>query len=141
MTKEVELSISGLQWGTDMDQDNIETVVKAEYFQKNDSHYLFYEEIMEGFSKPSKNRIKFKNNILELTRQGLMNTHMVFEENQKHMTNYVTPYGNLLLGIDTKRVCMEEQETCIRVVVEYVLEIEDEPLSQNKIEIQIRARQ
>lgn len=141
MNREVELSISGLQWGTDTDQDNIETVVKAEYFKKNDSHYLLYEETMEGFSQTSKNRMKFKNNILEMTRQGLMNTHMVFEENKKHVTNYVTPYGSLLLGIDTKKFCVEEKDDCIQVMVDYVLETEGEILSQNKIEIRIRERQ
>lgn len=140
MTKDVLLSISGLQWGADMDEDNIETVVEAEYFKKNDSHYLLYEEMMEGFSKPTRNRIKFKGNILELSRQGILNAHMVFEENKKHMTDYVTPYGNLLLGIDTGKVWMEERENYIHVIVEYKIEIGDEPISTNKIELQIRQR-
>lgn len=140
MTREVELTISGLQWGEDSDQDNIETVTQAEYFKKNDSHYLLYEEIMEGFSQTSKNRIKWKENLLELTRQGLVTTHMIFEENKTHMTDYVTPYGNFLLGINTEKVCMDEQEDCIRVSVEYKIEIGEEPISKNKIEITIRQR-
>ncbi len=138
MNREVELSISGLQWGVDTEQDNIETIVKAEYFKKKESHYLLYEEKMEGFSQTSKNRIKFQNTILEMTRQGLINTHMVFEENKKHMTNYVTAYGSLRLGIDTKKICLEEKDDLIRVTVEYVLEADGEVLSQNKIELQIK---
>lgn len=140
MTKEVQLSISGLQWGDDMGEDNITTVVDAQYFKKNDSHYLLYEEAVEGFAKPSKNRIKFKSNILELSRQGVLDTHMIFEENKKHMTDYVTPYGNLLLGIDTDKICVEEQEDLIRVMIEYKIEIGEEPISTNKIELQIRQR-
>lgn len=140
MTKEVELSIAGLQWGTDIDENNIETVRKAEYFKRSDSHYLLYEETEEGFSQVSKNRIKFKEHMVELTRQGFMDTHMIFEENKKHMANYVTPYGSLLLGINTGKVCVEEQDDCIRVSVEYVLEMEEEPVSQHKIELCIRER-
>lgn len=140
MTREVELTISGLQWGADVEQDNIETVVAAEYFKKNDTHYLLYEEAMEGFTQTSKNRIKWKGNLLELTRQGLMNTHMIFEENKTHMTDYVTPYGNFLLGINTKKVLVEEKEDYIHVIVEYKIEIGDEPISNNKIELQIRQR-
>lgn len=140
MTREVELTISGLQWGTDMEQSNIETVVCAEYFKKNDSHYLLYEEAQEGFTQSSKNRIKFRGNTVELTRQGLMDTHMVFEENKKHMTNYTTPYGSLLLGIHTEKVVVEEQTDCIRVLVEYVLEIGEEPFSQCKLELNIREK-
>lgn len=140
MTKEVTVTISGLQWGADIGQDNIETVTGAEYFKKNDSHYLLYEETMEGFSRVSKNRIKFKSNILELTRQGLMNTHMIFEEKKKHMTNYVTPYGSLLLGIQTQKVLVEEMQDCITVSVEYVLDMDGEPLSENRIELRIKER-
>ncbi len=140
MTKEVLVTISGLQWGTDMDEENIETVVEAEYFKKQDSHYLLYEEYPEGFSKPSKNRIKFKEKLLELNRQGLLNTHMIFEENRKHMTDYATPYGNFLLGIDTGKVLVEEREDCIRVTAEYKIEIGDEPISTNKIELCVRQR-
>uniref|UniRef100_UPI004056F115 DUF1934 domain-containing protein n=1 Tax=Acetatifactor sp. TaxID=1872090 RepID=UPI004056F115 len=140
MTKEVELSIAGLQWSEDVDEDTIENIVRAEYFKKGDSHYLLYEERMEGFSQPVKNRIKFKDNILELHRQGLLSTHMIFEENKKHITDYATPYGNLLLAIDTGKIEVEEQEDSIRVSAEYKIEIGDEPISTNKIELRIRPR-
>lgn len=137
MNREVQLTISGLQWGEDMEQDNIETVVSAEYFKRNDTHYLLYEEAMEGFDQTSKNRMKFKDNLLELTRQGLMNTHMIFEENKTHMTDYVTPYGNFLMGINTNKIVVEEREDSIHVIVEYKIEIGDEPISINKIELLI----
>lgn len=140
MTREVMLTISGLQWGEDMEQDNIETVLPAEYFKKNDSHYLLYEETMEGFTKSSKNRIKFKENLMELTRQGLVNTHMVFEENKTHMTDYVTPYGNFLLGINTERISVREENDRIEVTVAYKIEIGDEPISTNQIHIVICER-
>ena len=140
MTKEVELSIAGLQWGTDIEENNIETVRKAEYFKRSGSHYLLYEEETEGFSQTSRNRIKFKEKKVELTRQGLMDTHMIFEENKRHLMNYVTPYGSLLLGINTGKVCVEEQDDCIRVIIEYVLEMEEEPLSWHKLKLCIRER-
>ena len=140
MNREVQLTISGLQWDEDLDQDNIETVVPAEYFKRNDSHYLLYEEAMEGFTQTSKNRIKFKGKFMELIKQGLVNTHMVFEENKTHMTDYVTPYGNFLMGINTEKIVVEEKEDSIRVIVEYKIEIGDEPISTNKIEIVICER-
>lgn len=140
MTREVQLTISGLQWGEDMDQDNIETVVTGEYFKKNDSHYILFEESVEGFQQTSKSRIKCKNHLLELTRQGLVNTHMVFEENKVHMTDYVTPYGHFLLGIRTEKMQLEEKENYICIIAEYKIEIGEEPISTNKIQITIRPR-
>ena len=51
------------------------------------------------------------------------------------MTQYVTPYGEILLGIETKRICLEEQEHSIMVTVEYSLEADGEYLSDCKIVI------
>lgn len=140
MTKNVELSISGLQWDEKEEQGNIETVAEAAYFKKNGSHYLLYEEVLEGFDQTSKNRIKFKEHQMELTRQGLMNTHMVFEEEKTHMTDYRTPYGNFLLGINTEKITVEEKPGVICVTVEYKIEIGDEPISRNQIKIEIREK-
>ena len=77
---------------------------------------------------------------VELTRQGLVNTHMIFEAGKVHMTDYVTPYGNFLLGIRTERMEMEESEDRICITAEYKIEIGEEPISSNKIQIIIRPR-
>ncbi len=140
MNKKVQLTISGLHMDAEAEHANVETVVNAEYFQRGDSHYLLYEEMVEGFEKPSKNRIKFRNDLLELNRKGLLETHMVFEEGRTHMTNYVTPYGQLLLGINTKRIQMQEQEKCIVVTVEYRLEADGEYLTDSRIELRVEER-
>ena len=140
MTREVNVTISGLQWDEDREQDNIESVAVGVYFKKNDSHYILYEDRDEESRQTSKNRIKYKDNLLELTRQGLVNTHMVFEENKVHMTDYVTPYGHFHLGIRTENVKLEEQEDSIRISAEYKIEIGEEPISTNQINIVIQSR-
>ena len=99
MTKEVLLSLQGLQFDViSADGDKIETITPAEYYKRNDSHYVIFDEAMEGFQETTKNVIKFKENCLDLTKKGLVNVHMIFEENRKNMTNYSTPYGNILIG-------------------------------------------
>ena len=61
MNREVELVLSGLHdaEGTS-DKDAVETAQTAQYFKRNDSHYLLYEEDMEGFDGTCKSRIKFR---------------------------------------------------------------------------------
>ena len=127
MNRNVILTISGA--------DDIETTVNAEYFKKGDSHYLLYEEEMEGFSQSSSNRIKFAKGRLELIRRGTVGTHMIFEENKKHMTRYLMPYGEIMLGIETKKVVLEEHRDFINVIVEYMLEMNGEPHAESRIEI------
>ncbi len=142
MTKEVLLTLQGLQFDQrEEDADKIEMVTVGDYFKKNDRHYVVYEEVTEGFEQPTKNRLKFGNHMLELTRNGLVNVHMVFQENKKNMSNYNTPFGQILVGIDTKRINIEEKEDNIVVDVDYALDINYEFLADCHIKIDIRSKE
>ena len=142
MNREVELVLSGLHAsGQEQESEAVETVQPAQYFKRNDSHYLLYEEDIEGFDGACKSRIKFRDNLLELTRQGAVEMHMIFEENKRHVVPYNTPYGQLMLGIETRRVQVEEQEDQIRVTVEYTLDQEGEPFSESCLKLHIREKQ
>lgn len=152
MNREVELILSGLhttaedaeceqQTGSNnIENDRVETAQPAQYFKKNNSHYVLYEEKMEGLDVPCKSRIKFRGKMLELTRHGSVEMQMIFEENKRHVVPYHTPYGQLLLGIRTDKVLVEEQEDQIHVTVEYTLDQEGEPLSESCMKIHIRER-
>ena len=140
MTKEVLLAIKGLQFDGSSEDTQIETVTAAEYYKKNNSHYVIYEEPCEGFEETTKSVIKFKENSLDLMRRGLINVHMVFEENKKNMTNYATPYGDILIGIDAGRIQMEEEENLIRVNVEYALEVNYEHFADCRITMNIQPK-
>ena len=141
MNREVELVLSGLHdaEGTS-DKDVVETAQTAQYFKRNDSHYLLYEEKMDEDQAPCRSRIKFRDHLLELTRQGTAEMHMIFEENKRHVVPYNTPYGQLLLGIETRRVQVEEQEDQICVTVEYILDQEGEPFSESCLKLHIREK-
>ena len=142
MEKEVLLALKGLQFAVDEEgAQALETITPAEYYKKNESHYVIYDEVMEGFEEKTKNIIKFKDSLVEVTKKGLMNVHMVFEENKKNMTSYVTPFGNILIGIDTADVKIAEEENTICVNVEYTLEANYEHLADCKIEMSIRPRE
>lgn len=142
MTKEVLLTLQGLQFDQrEEDSDKIEMVTVGDYFKKNDRHYVVYEEITEGFEQPTKNRLKFSEHMVELTRNGLVNVHMVFQENKKNMSNYNTPFGQILVGIDTKRISIDEREDNIVVDVDYALDINYEFLSDCHIRIDIRSKE
>ena len=102
MTKDVLLTISGLQFAQDMDAEPIQIVTAGSYYKKNGKHYVVYEEVMEGFEGTTKNLIKMSEDYLDITKKGVANVHMVFEKDKKNVTYYETPYGMLLIGIDAE---------------------------------------
>ena len=141
MTNDVLISLRGLQFDqSDSDVEKIETIMPGSYYEKNGSHYVLYDEIMEGFSEPVKNRIKFGEHALELTRSGAVNVHMIFEENRKNMTSYNTPYGNILIGIDTRKIHITQESDRIVVDVDYALDVNYEYLADCQIVLDIKSK-
>lgn len=140
MTKEVLLAIKGLQFGITEDETDVETVTAAEYYKKNEKHYVIYDEACEGFEGVTRNIIKFGDNSLDLTKRGLVNVHMIFEENKKNMTNYSTPFGDILIGIDAGRIRMQENDGQIRIDVDYALEVNYEHLADCRISMNISSK-
>ncbi|MDE7445479.1 MAG: DUF1934 domain-containing protein [Lachnospiraceae bacterium] len=141
MTKEILLSLKGLQMENREDAQAMETITPADYYQRNGSHYVIYEEMMEGSTAATRNRIKFNDSCLEVSKKGCVNVQMLFEENKKNMTSYMTPYGNILIGIDTESISVEERENQIHVEVEYTLEANYQHLADCRIEMELRPRE
>ncbi len=140
MTKDVLLSIRGLQFNAAAEETNVETVTPAEYYKRNNKHFVVFEESSEGFEETTRNIIKFQEHSLDLTKRGLVNVHMIFDENKKNMANYVTPFGNILVGIDARRVRMKEEDQRISVDVDYALEINYEYMADCKLTVNIMSK-
>lgn len=140
MTKEVIVAIRGLQNGPETDGEPIEMIVTGEYFYKNNKHYILYDEVMEGESQVTKNRIKISDGQMELHKSGVVNVHMVFEENVKNITQYYTPYGALSMGIDGKKVEINESEHEIDIKVEYGMEMNGEFVADCNISINVKSK-
>lgn len=141
MTKDVLISLCGMRFDAGVAAgDKTEAVMPGFYYEKNGSHYVIYDEAMEGFKKPVRTKIKFKEGFLELVRNGEINVRMLFEENKKNMTSYNTPYGNILLGISTKKIHISRQSDRIEVSVDYSLEADSEFLSNCSMVMKIQSK-
>lgn len=141
MTKDVLLSIRGLQFDGVSDGGDVETVTPAEYYRRNDSHYVVYKEAAEGFSDLTNNIIKWNDRAVDLTKRGLVNAHLKFEKNKKSITDYRTPFGNILIGIDTKDITMKEDGNRIQLDVDYSLDINYEYLADCKITMMVNSKE
>ena len=143
MTKEVLISISGLQLDIN-EEEAVEVISVGTYYKKNGKHYLLYEELtMEemGSRKLTKNKIKISDNQVDIIKKGVSNTHMIFEKDKKNVTYYNTPFGELLIGIYTTKLEVVESEDEILVNLEYALDVNASHVSDCDIKIKVSARQ
>ena len=140
MTKDILLSIRGLQITEDSQQDTVEMISPGEYYFRNGKHYFLYEEAEEGKQEITKNIIKVSDDYMEVTKKGVVNVHMIFEKNKKNVTYYNTPFGSLLIGIDAYRVDVTQTPDEISAYVEYALEVNNEHLAKCRIRMKARSR-
>ena len=142
MTKDVLVSVSGMHMGILADQededDEIEVVTPASYYCRNGKHYIIYDEVVEGMAGTIKNKIKITgDSVLEIMKSGLSNTHMVFEKNRKNLTYYRTPYGQMLVGVNTRNMEVRVADDEIDVQVKYELDVNHEPFADCSIKMNI----
>ena len=146
MTKDVLVSISGKHIdimndpleGYETGDDAIEVVSPADYYCRNGKHYIIYDEVFEGTAGTVKNKIKITGtDAVEIMKSGLTTSHMIFEKNKKNLTYYKTPYGQMLIGVNTKNMEISVEDDKIGVLVDYELDVNHEPLADCKIKLDI----
>lgn len=146
MTKDVLVSISGMHTQllpelTEEENESIETITPALYYNKNEKHYILYSEVLEGETRETKNKIKIsKDGSVEVIKSGVSNTHMIFKQNEKNLTYYQTPFGQLLVGVNTKKLDVKEEEEKIEVNIEYELEVNHEPMAECEIKLGVYSK-
>jgi uncharacterized beta-barrel protein YwiB (DUF1934 family) len=140
MTKEVLLSLRGLQYDLSQNNQEIETITAAEYYHKGGNHYIVFDEMTLDSPDPIKNRIKFRDDYMEVVKNGAINVNMVFEEKKKNITNYRTPFGEIVVGVDTGKVKITEEEQRIQIEVDYRLDVNYMHMADCQISLDIRNR-
>ena len=141
MNKDVLIHVRGLQMmETDDAQEPIEIVVPGQYYFRNGSHYLRYEEMLDDTAETTVNYIKMSPNGVEFRKQGQVNVHMVFEEGKKNKTFYNTPYGTLQMGVSATGLELKESEDGIQMKVDYALDMNEEHVADCYLTVQAQSK-
>ncbi len=138
MTKDVLITIRGVHT-LDHEDNDVEMIVRGDYYQKNGKHYILYEEILEGAEERVKNVIKISPSSMDIIKKGVTNSRMLFEKNKKNLSCYSTSVGNLVIGIQANHFYVEEQENSIKVNVDYSLDINYEHMSDCRICVDVQS--
>lgn len=140
MTKEVMVTISGFQLAEE-EEDAVELVHIGEYYERNGTHYILFEEVMEGLEEPVKNMIKIKERRVEVQKKGPVTYSMVFEEGRSQSSTYAVPYGSFLIETLTNSVHIRREEERIEVSASYELDINGAHCADCDIRIKVESRE
>ena len=136
MKKNVVITVRGLQAEINAEEP-VEVISAGTYLRKENTHYLSYDEADEN-GKLTKNRIKITPEAIEMVKQGGVSTQMMFHLGEKQYACYSTPFGDLTLGMTTKKIQVEEEEHKLFAKLLYGLEINGQHMSECKLDIEVK---
>ena len=142
MTEQVLISVKGLQFIVDGDQEGegAELVTVGSYYCRDNNKYIKYEECFEGMEGSAQNLIKIKENVLEVRKKGIIDVHMVFEKEKKNIAYYTTPYGTIQIGIVTTGLNVKEKKDHLNLQVDYALEVNDEYVADCSLAMNVTSK-
>jgi uncharacterized beta-barrel protein YwiB (DUF1934 family) len=141
MDKNVIIYLKGLQFAqTEDGTEPIQVIAPGQYYFKNGSHYLLYEDADDGGEGGAKNTIKFKPDHLEVIKNGSISTKLVFEKDKKTLSQYQTPFGIIMIGVTTTSIELSEEENSIGLKAKYSMDINGTFLADCEVNIKAQAK-
>ena len=138
MEKPVIISIRGVQSTSPGEEDVMELVTQGVLESGEGEFTLTYRESELTGLEGTTTTFRISKDKITLTRQGTLNSEMVFQEGKEHVSLYETPYGGLTLGVKTRKARSDLALTGGDLEIHYALEVDNEKIGENSFFIQVR---
>ncbi len=137
MEKPVIISIRGTQASEPGQEDVMELVTQGTLAGQEGDFSLSYRESELTGLEGTTTTFRIEKDQITLTREGTLNSVMIFREGKKHFSPYETPYGGIILGVNTQKAFSDMTETGGSISIRYIMEVENERVGENTFEIHV----
>lgn len=139
MMKDVWISISNLQSdGREKDGNNMVFDTAGYYFFDDGVGVLSYQESELTGLEGTRTSVMVMPDQVVVDRDGMLTGRMVFREGHRDSYPYSTPYGQILLGIDTRKIRHNFNENGGDVEIDYVTDLGHAYVMKNKFRISVK---
>ena len=136
--KRAMISIKGSPLQTSAEDDSIELMTDGEYIHEGGVSTFSYVESMLTGLDGLQTTFNVEQDRVILSRGGDVNEDMIFSEKQKHHFLYETPFGAILMGIDTHSIVKNLRDDGGSLEIRYDIEVDNVSVSKNLFQINIR---
>ena len=105
--------------------DTIELVTAGTLLKEENGYTISYQESELTGLEGTTTKLRIEGPRVTLLREGNVNSQMIFEEGEKHLSMYETPYGAMAVGIDTRRIASTIGESGGDLRINYAIEIDN----------------
>lgn len=137
MRENVIISIKGQQLFDEQEPDVMELVTPGTLEETEDGFNLSYQESELTGLEGTTTVFQIRDRQVTLLREGEVNSLMVFEEGQRHLSMYETPYGALSVGINTRRMRTDLGVHGGDIEIDYAIEVDHAVTGQNLFQIHV----
>ena len=137
--KKVLISIKGLPVLSENEDEAFELMTDGEYSQKDDVSIFSYIENPFTGQDGLLTTFAVENDRIVLSRGDEMSSDMIFSENQKHHFLYNTPFGSVMMGIDTHSIKKNMDDNGGNIEIRYDIEVDNIAVSRNLFKIDIKS--
>jgi uncharacterized beta-barrel protein YwiB (DUF1934 family) len=139
--KKAMISIKGTPVPTERDDESFELMTDGEYaLDGNTSRFSYIESELTGV-EGMLTTFNIEPDRVTLSRDGGLAGDMIFSENQKHHFLYDTPFGSVMMGIDTHSIKHNMRDDGGQLEIRYDIEVDNVYVSRNLFEINVRTLQ
>jgi len=136
--KKAMISIKGSPLPSANEDDSFELMTDGEYKREGGvSTFSYVESALTGLDGLL-TTFNVEPDRVILSRGGEMSEDMIFSEKQKHHFLYETPYGSILMGIDTHSIVKNMRDDGGSLEIRYDIEVDNVSVSRNLFQINIR---
>ena len=136
----VLLSIRGEQYFDDVDPDATELMTEGTLELTEDGLRLVYEETALTGMEGTTTVFEVSGPWVTLTRQGGVNSQMIFEEGRQHISLYETPFGELTVDIQTSLLRHNLTERGGVMEIKYSIAVEHTVTGRNCFKIRVKRK-
>ena len=138
MKKDVIITIRGLQTFEDAGDDSVELVTNGRFYNKGGSYYVSYKESeLTGLGNTT-TTVKIEKDKVTVIRFGDLESHMIFEEGQKHISYYDMGFGGLTVGVSTRSIDKNLTDAGGNMRIDYAMEINNSVAGESALCMDIR---
>ncbi|MCI6254352.1 DUF1934 domain-containing protein [Eubacterium coprostanoligenes] len=124
----------------DDDKDQVEMKTVGTFEHDDDNYIIRYNEELENSTAPlrAKLNIAKDESKVEMIKSGAYSSCLIIEKSKRHLCNYGTEYGDMLMGIFGREIKTEFNETEGTFKFSYDIDINGAISSQNDVIIKFR---
>lgn len=137
MEKPVILSIRGAQSSEPGQEDVMELVTQGFLREEEGIFTLSYQESELTGLEGTTTTFLIEKDCITLRREGTLTSEMIFQVGQKHHSLYQTPYGSIMLGVNTQKAQADLDQSGGKLSIRYIMEIENQRIGENSFDIQV----